>query len=167
MKKVIILLTLIPLVLIAQPRPDHHPVSEQQMDLKGLDLTDVQKEKMHDLRIAFKKESIKVKTEMELSHIELHELIFDDVTGKKLDIAINKVADLKSKIFKMQINNKIAMRNILNDEQKEKMKQFKMMKNGFREGRRSNRNFYNYKGSDKHFFRHGCKESPHEYRHHN
>ncbi len=167
MKKVIILLALIPLVLIAQPRPDHHPVSEQQMDLKGLDLTDVQKEKMHDLRIAFKKENIKVKAEMELSHIELHELIFDDVTGKKLDIAINKVADLKSKIFKMQINNKVAMRNILNDEQKEKMKQLKMMKHGFRKGRKSHRPFNDYRGSDKHSFRHGRKESPYEYRHHN
>ncbi len=147
MKKIILVLTLIiPLMLSAQGRGFHQDKGDFHkngfMNCEGLELTDVQIEKIRVKRLDFKKNQIKLQSDLKLANIELQELIRNDETGKKLDSEIDKVSKLKNQLFKARIKNRLAVRSVLTDEQKIKMNKFRFARNR-NNGRMSNSNFHN------------------------
>lgn len=132
MRKIVLLLTLvIPMVLGAQGMPpmQHHEDGFEKKDcvrgLEQLDLTDAQKDQLHEVQIDFRKKEIRLRADLELADIDLQELIADNVTGKKLDAAIDKVADLKSEMFKTRIARRLQVRKVLTDEQKAELKKLR------------------------------------------
>ena len=122
MKKTILILTLIiPMLLSAQGMEKHHGYNKTDVCLEGLELTATQKEQIHDIKTAFKKDQIKMEAELKLARLELHELMADEVTGGKLDKAIERVNTARSDLFSARIKQRVEVRNLLTDEQKDKL----------------------------------------------
>ena len=119
------------MMLCAQKMPMQHErpgmVGEPDglFGIEQLDLTDAQKDQLHKVRIDFKKKQIKLHADMELADIDLQEMIANNESGKKLDAAIDKVAGLKSELFKERISQRIAIRKILTDEQRAELKKLR------------------------------------------
>lgn len=125
----LLLLFVIPAFLIASPpqkmikkRMVH---SGKAGACEALKLTDEQQAKMHDLKIGFQKRMIPVESQLKLARIELEELIREDVSGRKLDAAVEKVNELRSQLFKLRIDQRLEVRKLLTDEQKKHLRHCK------------------------------------------
>lgn len=120
----IILMLTIPAILLAGPRnkmeKPRHPGMEMKM-IEQLDLSDEQAAEIHDMRIAHQKEIVPLKADLKLAQIELDELIQTGDPSKKLDAAIKKVNTLEGKLNELQIRHRVAVNNVLTDEQRAMM----------------------------------------------
>ena len=131
MKRLILILSLtIPLMLSAQRMPMHHqrPDFDGERGLKGveqLELTDAQEDQLHKIRLDFQKSQITLRADYKLANIDLQEMIANDETGKKLDAGIEKVANLKSQLFKARIAHRLEVRKVLTEEQKAELKKIR------------------------------------------
>lgn len=83
-----------------------------------LNLTAEQQQKIDALRLAHQKEMIPLQADIRLAQLELEELVRAGDTSKKLDAAIKKVNDLKSKQYEKRVKHRIEIANVLTDEQK-------------------------------------------------
>ncbi len=104
-----------------------------EMSYSCLDLTDKQEEQIQDLRTDFKKSQIVKNADLKLAQIELQELMRDDIEGSKLDSAIDKVNKFKNELFESRIKNRVKIKKLLTDEQKD---QLTKMHPGKKQGRR-------------------------------
>jgi len=111
-----ILTLIIPMMLSAQRM--HHGDFGRGEGMFDLDLTETQQEQIDKIYTKFVKEQIKLRADMNLARIELEEIIHNDVTGKKLEDAIEKVTNYENQLFKARIHNRVEIRNLLTDEQK-------------------------------------------------
>ncbi len=109
------------MLLSAQGMEKHHGYQKADVCLEGLELTDTQKEQIQDIKTAFKKDQIKMEAELKLARLELHELMADEVTGGKLDKAIEKVNDTRSELFTARMKQRVEIRSLLTEEQREKL----------------------------------------------
>ena len=124
MKRImLILVIMLPLLLVAQSRGEYECQQLSRIAFEKLDLTEIQKEKLHQIRIESKKKIIQMSADLKLAKIELHELMSKDIMSKKLDATIDKVADLKRKMFKAKIKTRVEMKKILTTEQRAKTKE--------------------------------------------
>ncbi len=122
MKKTILILTfIIPMLLSAQRMQRHHEFNKEEICFDGLELTDTQKDQIQKIRTEFKKDQIKQEAELKLARLELHELMADEVTGGKLDKAIEKVNNARSDLFSARIKHRVKVCNLLTEEQKDKL----------------------------------------------
>lgn len=123
-----IILLAIPALVIAGPRRviKKRIMTGKPMEMaEKLNLNAEQNEQMHQLRVKHQKTIIPITADLKLARLELEELIRSDGSSKKIDAAIGKINDLKGKFLKIRIKHRIAMRNILTDDQKAMIKYHK------------------------------------------
>ncbi len=90
----------------------------QQMRDDGLNLTDEQKSKMADLRLAFQKEILPLRTELQGKMSEIRLLKTEDQPNiNKIDNLIEQAEKIRTKIQKSQARHQIEVRKILTPEQ--------------------------------------------------
>ncbi|MBL7067103.1 MAG: Spy/CpxP family protein refolding chaperone [Candidatus Marinimicrobia bacterium] len=121
----VIILLAIPALVIAGPKRvvKKHMMTGKHMEMaEKLNLNDEQKEQMHQLRVKHQKAIIPITADLKLARLELEELISSDGSSKKIDAAIGKINDLKGKFLELRVKHRIAMRNILTDDQKAMIK---------------------------------------------
>jgi Spy/CpxP family protein refolding chaperone len=123
-----IILLAIPALVIAGPRRviKKYMMTGKHMEMaEKLNLNEEQKEQRHQLRVKHQKAIIPITADVKLARLELEELIRSDGSSKKIDAAIGKINDLKGKFLKLRVKHRIAMRNILTDDQKAMIKYHK------------------------------------------
>lgn len=129
MKKSIALLLVIamilPVMLMAQ-RPSRRPVrpgdfGEGMRMHEVLELTDEQQEKIHDIRIEYQKKNIPLWADLKMARVELREAFANNENDGKVKKAAEKVNEAKNKLYMSQIEQKLEVRNILTEEQLEKI----------------------------------------------
>jgi Spy/CpxP family protein refolding chaperone len=128
MKRSIIALLMValPVLILAQPKEMMTPAAER-MDkpmkfCQKLNLTDAQKEQLHQLQLDHQKKVIPLQADLKLARLDLDELINTDADAKKIDAAIKKVNEVKGQLFELRIKHQVAFRNILTDEQRNILK---------------------------------------------
>lgn len=114
----------------AQPR--HRQAQQGEMKqrgarlMEGLDLSNEQKEQIHQLRMDNKKKSIETNAKLKIARIELHELVAgDEPDQKKVDAKISMLGKLQSERMAQQINTTLAIKKVLTPEQREKAKELR------------------------------------------
>lgn len=123
MKKLsaLIILFAIPALVLGGPRKmmgEKPAPGMRKESCAELNLTAEQQQKIDALRLAHQKEMIPLQADIRLAKLELEELVRTGDTSKKMDAAIKKVNDLKSKQYEKRIKHRIEVANILTDEQK-------------------------------------------------
>ena len=87
-----------------------------------LELTDEQKEKMSDLRSAYQKAMIDLRAAHAKARIDLGAIRNEDnPSASDIQAKVNAVTAAQGKIMAHEIQHNIDMRNVLTDEQKEKL----------------------------------------------
>ncbi|MEW6620263.1 MAG: periplasmic heavy metal sensor [bacterium] len=99
-----------------------HPQDMVRLLKTHLDLNQEQRSKIRELTVANKKEIIPLKSSVEVTKIEIHELLMaTESDEKKLQDNLDKLADLRSKIEKSRIQLILEIKKILTKEQLEKL----------------------------------------------
>ncbi|UCE08207.1 MAG: periplasmic heavy metal sensor, partial [bacterium] len=90
----------------------------RQKICKGLNLTDEQKSKIADLRLAHQKEILPLQTELQGKMAELSLLKTEDKADlKKIDQLIEQAEKTRTKIQKAKVRHQLEVRKILTPEQ--------------------------------------------------
>ncbi|MEW6608582.1 MAG: periplasmic heavy metal sensor [bacterium] len=99
-----------------------HPQDMVRLLKTHLDLNQEQQSKIRQLTVANKKEIIPLKSSVEVTKIEIHELLMATETDeKKLQDNLDKLADLRSKIEKSRIHLILEIKKLLTKAQLEKL----------------------------------------------
>ncbi len=104
----------------AQPRfgRSGKPGFRHEFGMAGLNLTEEQKAKMADLRLALQKELLPLRTELQGKTAELQLLKTESAPNlNKIDQVIDQIEKIRSKIQKARVRHQMAIRNILTPEQ--------------------------------------------------
>ena len=107
-----------------------------------LGLSDDQMEKLKTLRFETAKKTVAERSEVQIAGIELHELMQkDDFDESAIKKQIEKIGRLKTNMMLTRVDKKLAVKNVLTDEQENMLKElrresFKRSKRGDRKGRR-------------------------------
>ncbi len=93
-------------------------IQNHKMMDKGLNLTDEQKSKMADLRLAFQKENLPYRTELQGKMAELRLLKTEaNPNINRIDQAIEQAEKIRTKIQKASARHQLEVRKILTTEQ--------------------------------------------------
>ncbi len=93
------------------------------MATEELGITDEQATRLRAMKIAFKKERISRKAEVDLAKVDLHALLHDDLgTMAQIEAAVNKVYTLKAGLRVASIKDRREAKAVLTPEQRKKMK---------------------------------------------
>ncbi|MDZ7331292.1 MAG: Spy/CpxP family protein refolding chaperone [candidate division KSB1 bacterium] len=107
-------------ILPAQPRCGRagKPGFHHQPWMSSLNLTDEQKNKVAELRLAFQKELLPLRTELQSKAAEL-QLLETEATPNlnQIDRLIDQIEQIRTKIHKARVRHQMAIRNILSPEQ--------------------------------------------------
>lgn len=115
---VFLLFTFISFPVLGQKQKDknHFPNKIQN----ELNLTDIQKEKIQEIRFNHEEIKIEIKSELDKNRLEIKKLISsDDVNENGLLNLVEKSGQLKSDLEKERVKMWLKIRNLLTDEQKE------------------------------------------------
>jgi len=139
MKKTTILglmLLIIPALIFAQPiaKGQDEPCGKMEMKaamncapmgampgMNMLKLTDQQKADLKKIHIKYQRLNIPLHSDLNLANLDLKEAI-ENLDQKKIDEAVKKLNDIKAKLFKNRIDQKIEFLKLLTDEQKKMLK---------------------------------------------
>lgn len=86
----------------------HHPMAK-------LELSDEQKEKMEELRLAHQKATKTTKNQLKIKQAELEAAVEAD---KPVAPLVKDINALRAELFTAKINNRVAMRAVLDEKQK-------------------------------------------------
>ena len=93
------------------------------MAKEELAITDEQATRLRAMKIAFKKERITRKAEVDLAKVDLHALLHDDqATMAQIEAAVNKVYTLKAGLRVASIKARREAKGVLTPDQQKKMK---------------------------------------------
>ncbi|MDA2911244.1 Spy/CpxP family protein refolding chaperone [Nitrospiraceae bacterium AH_259_D15_M11_P09] len=93
------------------------------MAKEELGITDEQATRLRAMKIAFKKERISRKAEVDLAKVDLHALLHgDQATMAQIEAAVNKVYTLKAGLRVASIKARREAKAVLTPEQQKKMK---------------------------------------------
>lgn len=90
-----------------------------------LDLTDKQIDKIKEMKYQFNLERIDQKAAIEKAQLKLNKMKRDEVSESKVFAAIDGASELRAEMKKMQYKHHAEIKNLLTDEQKEKMKELR------------------------------------------
>lgn len=90
-----------------------------------LDLTDSQIDKMKEMKYNFKLTQVDQKAAIEKAQLKLGKMKRDEVSEKKVFAGIDNVSNLKAEMKKKMYKHHADMKNLLTDEQKEKIKELR------------------------------------------
>jgi Spy/CpxP family protein refolding chaperone len=117
-------------------RGDREAGPRWQAAKEQLNLTPEQSAKMDKLRIDFRKASIQRRAALEVAHLDLRQLMEATTIDESAVLATaQEVSDLQAAAFKARIEHRLAMRQILTPEQREKAKSLRHGR-GFGDGPR-------------------------------
>jgi len=90
---------------------------------EGMAITDEQEAKLHDIKTTYKKTRIKMKAEVELANLDLHELLKkDDSNLSDIESKLKNMHDLKADLYMASIKARRDAKAVLTDEQRSRMK---------------------------------------------
>ena len=93
---------------------------------EALGLTDDQLEKLHDIKIDFKKRYIMDKAKLKVAKLELEELLdSDSVNMKSVEKKVKEIAGLKEKLLLAKVKTRVDAKKILTKEQRKKAKRLR------------------------------------------
>jgi len=124
MKRSIIALLIVslPVLIFAQPKemmpPGGKGMEKSMKSCQCLNLSEAQKEQLHQLRLDHQKKVIPLQADLKLAQLELDELVNTGADVKKVDAAIKKVNSVKGQLFEAQVKHRLTFRNMLTDEQR-------------------------------------------------
>ena len=99
-------------------------------------LTDEQMQVFEEMKLSYRKSTKADKDALKLKKVELETLITNDNPDVgKINALVDEVSTLRGRLFKAEINHKLAMRAELDDKQKMKFDRMNMRKKGERERR--------------------------------
>lgn len=88
----------------------------------SVDFTPQQKEEFAELRISFRERALELRTELARKQIELRKLwLKDDPDKEKIYSLIQDMANIRAQIQKRMMDSFLEARDILTDEQREKL----------------------------------------------
>jgi Spy/CpxP family protein refolding chaperone len=87
---------------------------------KMLDLTVEQQNKIQKLKLEPQKVMIPVKAELQKQKLEFKTLMMNPTDRKKIDAKIDEISKTRAEIQKKCVSHRLAVRNLLTDEQKTK-----------------------------------------------
>lgn len=89
---------------------------------EGMSLTAEQEQKLHAIKTDYKRTRIKVKAEMDLANIDLHEVLKNDTASlTEIEAELNKLHGLKTKLYMASIKAKRGAKAALSDEQRSRV----------------------------------------------
>ncbi|MCA9472544.1 MAG: Spy/CpxP family protein refolding chaperone [Nitrospirales bacterium] len=89
----------------------------------GMAITDEQAAKLRSVETEFKKEKIKMKAEVELANLDLHELLKNEESSlSDIEAKLKNVHNLEADLLMASIKAKREARAVLTDEQRSRMK---------------------------------------------
>ena len=89
---------------------------------EALELTSEQIKKIKAMRLDMAKEMVKLRSELELKQLELKELMsVDEPEIRLIEAKIDEMAPLRTELQKNRIGHRLAVRDVLTPEQKEKL----------------------------------------------
>jgi Spy/CpxP family protein refolding chaperone len=92
-----------------------------------LDLTDEQKDQIHQIFLDARKKNIDTNAKQELARIELHELMSADTPDqKKIDAKVAELSQLHSAKMSSHIASVLAVQKLLTPEQRKKAKELRL-----------------------------------------
>lgn len=124
MKKITLIMVMVLIGTIAfgqqrGPRPNRpdRPQQETRREMMAtrLNLSDAQQQQMEDLRIAHLKVTSDTKSQLDIKRAELEAAIKGENSVDKL---ITEIGNLENKLLDARIKHRMAVRNVLNDNQK-------------------------------------------------
>jgi Spy/CpxP family protein refolding chaperone len=90
---------------------------------QAMAITDEQENKLQSISTAYKKTKIKMKAEVQLANIDLHELLRNDQAAlSDIESQLKNVQALKADLLMASIKAKREAKNVLTDEQRQRMK---------------------------------------------
>ena len=90
---------------------------------QAMAITDEQESQLQSINTNFKKTKIKMKAEVELANIDLHELLRNDQASlSEIESKLNKVHALKADLIMASVKAKRDAKSVLSDEQRQRMK---------------------------------------------
>lgn len=130
-KQVILLATLLALglALLFSGAFGQAPEKQEKRVKAKLELTQEQKEKIRDTRLDFQKQNIKLKADLKIARLELRSLMADEEADKaKIYQKIEEISALRTELAKNRVDQKMAVRDILTKEQRDKLKELRFRK---------------------------------------
>ncbi len=101
----------------------------------GLNLTNEQMQAHSALRDQFQKENIRIRSEIKILRLELHAMMKSATPDKNaIDVTLGKISAMESDLEKRRVENRMAMRAMLTEDQKTVFDS-RSMGNGRRYGR--------------------------------
>ena len=92
-----------------------------------LDLTDAQKDQIHQIFLDARKKNIDTNAKQELARIELHELMMADTPDqKKIDAKVAELSQLHGAKMSARISSVLAVQKLLTPEQRKKAKELRL-----------------------------------------
>ncbi|GJL66173.1 MAG: hypothetical protein NPIRA05_11440 [Nitrospirales bacterium] len=90
---------------------------------EGMAITDEQEAKLHDIQTRYKKTRIKMKAEVELANLDLHELLKkDDSSLSDIESKLKNMHNVKADLYMASIKARRDAKAVLTDEQRSRMK---------------------------------------------
>jgi Spy/CpxP family protein refolding chaperone len=132
-KQVVLLATLLTLslALLFSGAFAQAPEKQQKRVKARIELTQEQKEKIRDTRLDFQKQNIRLKADLKIARLELQSLMADEEADKaKIYQKIEEIGALRTRLAKNRVDQKMAIRDILTKEQRDKLKELKFRKAG-------------------------------------
>lgn len=113
------------------PRGDRQPnrATRGEMMAQRLDLTEQQEEQIEVLRTAHLKVTADTKSQLDIKRAELEAAIKGE---RPVDKLIGEIGNLENKLLDARVKHRMAVRNILNEDQKLRFDQFQGRNGGTR-----------------------------------
>ena len=89
---------------------------------KGMSLTADQEQQLHAIKTSYKKTKIKVKADIQLANVDLHEVLRNDKASlSEIESQLNAVHALRTKLYLASIKAKRDAKAVLTEEQRARM----------------------------------------------
>lgn len=130
----------------AQPgsgkRGKHHGEGLKQLEIwkDELNLTDAQYDQLKDMMVENEKEAIELRSQMEVLRLELEEIMTEDKPNKTEALKkVDELGTVRTKLQKLRVGLRIDMKNVLTDEQIDKLQELRAERRQDRWDNRGNR----------------------------
>ncbi len=115
----------------AQPQPRKMMLREHHSPMglaEQLNLTDEQKEQIHQAMVNTRKKSIDIEAKGKVGRIELHELLAAETPDqKKIDAKIAELSQLHEMKMRARVESMLAIQKLLTPEQRKKAKELRLL----------------------------------------
>lgn len=135
MRKIVLMLLVLGLVVSGisklqaqQPNPPQARKQQQHEKMSGkLNLSDTQKKQIEEMRTALQRNTVQLRSKIQLARIDLRELLrSDDPDKSAIEKKMNDIGQLQTELKILKISHWLDIRKILTPEQR------KIIKTGFR-----------------------------------